>query len=265
MDRILRARPSPATLIALVALFVALGGTAFSALRVDSSKVVNNSLKSADLKNKKGVKDVDVVPNGLTGKAINEATLSGVNAATANSANSATTASNADMLDNLDSADFLRSNAAAAGDLSGNYPSPSIATNAVNSAKIADGSVDTGDLSAGALGARAYGRVNQNGTLSNSKNVASVTALGGGSYCITPAAGIDPSTAVVIVAPEFVGNSTNASLQRVSHVEWDSIPSPCPSTALEVLTYLYDGDPTDDNTGGDVMTQTNQSFAFMIP
>lgn len=120
MERIMRARPSPATAIALVALFVALGGTAFSALRIDSSKVVNNSLKSADLKNKKGVKDADVVPNSLTGNAINEATLSGVNASTLDNLDSADflrsneMAADANLLDGLDSAAFLRSDAKAA-------------------------------------------------------------------------------------------------------------------------------------------------------
>jgi hypothetical protein len=62
----LRARVNSAHLIALVALFVALGGTAVAALRVDSRDVVNNSLKSVDLKNGKGVKGADV-KNGSLG------------------------------------------------------------------------------------------------------------------------------------------------------------------------------------------------------
>ena len=99
----MRARPSPGTVIALVALFVALGGTAYSALRIDSSDVVNNSLVSRDLKNRKGVKDVDVVPNALTGKAIKEAKLGQV-----------PSAREADMLDGLDSTAFLGVNARAA-------------------------------------------------------------------------------------------------------------------------------------------------------
>jgi hypothetical protein len=47
----LRRMPSPATLISLVALFVALGGTAYAVATVDSSDVVNNSLKSIDVRN----------------------------------------------------------------------------------------------------------------------------------------------------------------------------------------------------------------------
>jgi hypothetical protein len=43
--------PSPATLISLVALFVALGGTAWAVATVDSSDVVNGSLKGIDIKN----------------------------------------------------------------------------------------------------------------------------------------------------------------------------------------------------------------------
>jgi len=103
VERIMRARPSPGTVIALVALFVALGGTAFSAIRIGSSEVVNNSLVSRDLKNRKGVKDADVVPNSLTGKAIREAKLGRV-----------PRARQAGMLDGLDSSAFLGVSAKAA-------------------------------------------------------------------------------------------------------------------------------------------------------
>lgn len=91
--------------VAYVALFVALGGTAWAAATVDSSDVVNNSLRSADLKNNRAVKgkdvrdatlsgaDVrdasltgsDVAADSLTGGEVDEATLEGVNAATLDS------------------------------------------------------------------------------------------------------------------------------------------------------------------------------------
>jgi hypothetical protein len=60
--RAIRSRLTFANVAAGIALFVALGtGTAF-ALNVDSKDVDNNSLKSKDLKNGKGVKCEDVVP-----------------------------------------------------------------------------------------------------------------------------------------------------------------------------------------------------------
>jgi len=44
--------PSPAMTVALVALFVALGGSAYAAIRITGHNVVNNTLQGADVKNK---------------------------------------------------------------------------------------------------------------------------------------------------------------------------------------------------------------------
>ncbi len=68
-------RPSHATVVAYLALFVALGGTAWAALHVGSKDVVNNSLKSSDLRNRKAVGGKDVVPNSLGGRQIDESSL----------------------------------------------------------------------------------------------------------------------------------------------------------------------------------------------
>lgn len=53
MKRLLRRRPSPGTAIALVALFVALGGTAVASVAVNqvrSRHIVNDAVTSADIK-----------------------------------------------------------------------------------------------------------------------------------------------------------------------------------------------------------------------
>jgi hypothetical protein len=44
--------PSPAMVVAVAALVVALGGSAYAAIRITSGNVVNNSLVGADIKNK---------------------------------------------------------------------------------------------------------------------------------------------------------------------------------------------------------------------
>ena len=60
MHRIVSCRPSPATIISLIALFVALGGTSYAAITlaprnsVGSAQVINGSLLKKDL-NKKTV------------------------------------------------------------------------------------------------------------------------------------------------------------------------------------------------------------------
>ena len=52
-------RPSPATVLSLIALFVALGGTSYAAITVSGKNVRNGSLTGADLKNG-SVKSADV-------------------------------------------------------------------------------------------------------------------------------------------------------------------------------------------------------------
>jgi hypothetical protein len=72
-------RPSPAMIVALLALFVALAGTAYAALTITGKEVKNKSLSGKDLK-----KDT------LTGKQVNESQLGKVPAAaTADTATSA--------------------------------------------------------------------------------------------------------------------------------------------------------------------------------
>lgn len=52
MKRILRKRPSAAMIVAVVALFAALGGTAYAKIVITGKNVRNNSLVGADIKNK---------------------------------------------------------------------------------------------------------------------------------------------------------------------------------------------------------------------
>lgn len=78
MDRRIRSKLSFANVVSMIALFVALGGGAYAAAKVNSAAVQNNTLKSTDLKNKKAVKGIDVVDNSLSGADVNEGSLSGV-------------------------------------------------------------------------------------------------------------------------------------------------------------------------------------------
>lgn len=66
MKSILRRRPSPALLISLIALFAAMGGTAY-ALTITGASVRNNSLTGADIRDVKGG---DMRNYSLTGKDI---------------------------------------------------------------------------------------------------------------------------------------------------------------------------------------------------
>jgi hypothetical protein len=73
-------RPSHATVVAYVALLLAMSGTAYAAATVGSGDVVDDSLRSVDLKDGAAVRSEDVVNDsfsggGLTGQDIREGTL----------------------------------------------------------------------------------------------------------------------------------------------------------------------------------------------
>jgi hypothetical protein len=80
-------RPSAALVISLIALFVAVGGSAYAVTTLGKNTVGSKQIK------KHSIKAVDVKKNTLTGKEINESKLGQVpSAKTADSATTATTA-----------------------------------------------------------------------------------------------------------------------------------------------------------------------------
>lgn len=105
-------RPSPALVLSLVALFVALGGTGYAAVKVNGKNIKKGTVTAKQLKNKT-ITGGKVKNNALTGAQINESKLGTVPSATkADSATSATNAVNATNATNA-------TNAANAGNVSG--------------------------------------------------------------------------------------------------------------------------------------------------
>ena len=152
--------------------------------------------------------------------------------------------------------------------------SAEIGGGAVKTSEIANGEVGADDLSPGvkpgASGARAWGVVNADGTIARSKNVAGVTnhPTQNGIYCVDPAAGIDASTAMMIVGLEWSRSSTSQDLDNTTHAEWLESPDFCPGGTMEVLTYLVDGAaPTfgEIDSGGFDLVKQDQAFTFVIP
>src|SRR3954447_25663280 len=91
-------RPSPSMIVALLALFVALGGSSYAALRVGSKQIVNNSVRSKDVRNGT-LRGKDSGKNTYTGKQIKESSLGKVRSAgSADNAANATSAGNAATL-----------------------------------------------------------------------------------------------------------------------------------------------------------------------
>jgi len=72
----LRKHLSYSNVAATAALFIALGGTSYAVIRVDSSDVVNNSLRSKDLRNN-SVRSRDIRDNSLRARDLRPNTLDG--------------------------------------------------------------------------------------------------------------------------------------------------------------------------------------------
>ena len=110
--------PSPAFVISLVALFVALGGTTYAATSLPKNSVGTKQLK------KNAVTGPKIKKGAVTAAKINAKGLTVPNALHATSADSATSATNATHAASAGSASPTGS---AGGALAGSYPSPSIA------------------------------------------------------------------------------------------------------------------------------------------
>ena len=69
-----RQRLTYANVMATVAVFIALGGSSYAALQIDSGDIANNSVRGADVRNRT-LSDRDVRRNGLTGRSVRESRL----------------------------------------------------------------------------------------------------------------------------------------------------------------------------------------------
>src|SRR4051794_37847715 len=77
MKRMLRHKPTPATLISLLALAVALGGTAYSAAKINGRTITLRTVPGKALK-KRSVGSTEVARHSLSGKHIKDGGLTAI-------------------------------------------------------------------------------------------------------------------------------------------------------------------------------------------
>lgn len=117
MRGLLRQRPSPAMIVALIALFVALGGSSYAVTRistknlrtgaVNSRVVKNNSLKSGDIR-QESLTGNDIKTDSLKNADIDNGSLRAKTADSAGNATTADTATNANSLGGVAAANFTQ-------------------------------------------------------------------------------------------------------------------------------------------------------------
>jgi hypothetical protein len=199
MSRFRLRRPGGAMLIAVVALFVALGGTGYAAFSLPK-----NSVGSKQLKNK-SVTTSKIKNRAVTARKINTGGLTVPNASHANSANNAINSTNATNATNARNA----TNATNARNAT-NATNATNARNATNATTAATAN-GQGTLASGKTEIGIIGGVLQNGSTAASPMAIAVTfpllapvALSGSNIEVAPTASCTGSTANPTAAAGFV-------------------------------------------------------------
>ncbi|HTT93766.1 MAG TPA: hypothetical protein VMF55_03785 [Solirubrobacterales bacterium] len=136
----IRGRLTYANVMATIAVFIALGGASYAAVKLPKNSVGTKQIK------KEAVTAAKIKNGAVTGSKVNLATFGAVPSAT-----HATTADNAGHAETAATAGGAPPTGAAGGDLTGTYPKPTLAAKAVGTSNLADAAVTTSKLAPAAV------------------------------------------------------------------------------------------------------------------
>ncbi len=218
------------------ALGLAAIAIALSGTAIAASTAARDSVTSKSIKNET-IKGKDVKNDSLTGAEVKNDSLTGGDISEAS-------------LEGLGAAP----SGPAGGALTGTYPNP--------------------QLAAPGVGARAFGSVAADGTLSASKNATVSSHPENGVYCITAAASVGEPRVLIASIAQGAGSATLPDQENfgfaIGSIPNTFVGDPCPVGAHQVTTLVYNGDGNDDDGGvadstGDELILDDEPFIFVIP
>ena len=251
-----------ANVMATLAVFIALGGTAYAVNTVGSADVINESLLSQDIKNG----EVKVADVGQAAVATDELANGQVKATDIGDGE----VKSAEIANGqVQTADIGSDQVRGSHVLNDNLTGADIAANTLKGADIDEGTLDVGDT------ARAYAAVSRGcfGTpqvcgVSQSKGVSSVVREGTGIYCVT-VPGIKSATTPAAVSVDW--NGTNPPEGNASVFTTESQGCGPSNEGFAVFTYsgpsfnVVDSGGTSRSVHGESSFSDEVSFSIVIP